>query len=57
MEKPKKIARTFLLSPSTVERLKAAAAEDLRSMNSAVEMACLAWLAEREATGETRRPA
>jgi hypothetical protein len=50
-----KTAHTFRLSPETIERLRAAARADLRSMNSAVEVACLAWLAEREAQSEGAR--
>jgi hypothetical protein len=50
MSKPadKKVARTFMMSPETVERMKAAAVEDLRSMNASVELACRRWLAERQ---------
>jgi hypothetical protein len=47
-----RIAHTFRLSSETIARLRAAARADLRSMNSAVEVACLAWLAEREAQSE-----
>jgi hypothetical protein len=56
----RKVARTFLLSPDTVDRLKAAAAEDVRSMNNAAEVALRAWLKERDrqpATVGLRTPA
>jgi hypothetical protein len=49
----RKIAHTFRLRPETLEQLKAAAAADVRSMNSAVELACRRWLADR---GQTPPP-
>jgi hypothetical protein len=49
IESQQRIACTFRFAPDTVDRLKVAARADLRSVNSAVEVACLAWLAEREA--------
>lgn len=48
MRKPaEKIAHTFRLDPRTLDALRDAAREDLRSMNSAVEIACRRWLDER----------
>jgi flagellar motility protein MotE (MotC chaperone) len=56
-KRERKVACGLLLHRETLERLRAAAAEDLRSLNTTVEVACRAWLAEREAmAGERRRP-
>ena len=46
-----RVARTFLMSEEVVARMKAAAHLDLRSMNSAVEMACREWLERQNAKG------
>ena len=44
----RKIACPFHLTAETVERLKAAAREDVRSLNAEAEFAIRQWLAEPE---------
>jgi hypothetical protein len=54
----RKVACGLLLHRETLERLRAAAREDLRSINASAEVAIRHWLAERDAlAGERRRPA
>jgi predicted DNA-binding ribbon-helix-helix protein len=48
MAKDPKITTTLRLSASTRDALKVAAREDVRSLSSAVEVACRRWLAERQ---------
>jgi predicted DNA-binding ribbon-helix-helix protein len=48
MESTAKITTTLRLSRTTRDALKVAAREDVRSLSSAVEVACRAWLAERQ---------
>jgi hypothetical protein len=53
----RKVACGLLLHRETLDRLRAAAREEVRSINSAAEIAILRWLAERDAmAGERRRP-
>jgi len=53
MKPTPKRAHTFLLSRETLADLKAAAADDVRSMNSAAEVALRRWLQERNEKGRT----
>jgi hypothetical protein len=53
MKHDPKITTTLRLTESTREALKAAAAEDVRSLSNVVEVACRRWLADR---GQTPPP-